>query len=72
MLISTISIKMYTNNPSKSGATVSYGNKIWNAKKEGFNRLSNFLLSLISFWLFILIFVRSFLYIRKHFWKKKE
>jgi DNA repair exonuclease SbcCD nuclease subunit len=69
--LSTISIEMYTNNASESGATVSISSKIWNAMKEGLNSLSNFMLSLLSIWPFILIFVGGFLFIRKRFFKKK-
>lgn len=70
--LSTITIEMYTSNPSESGATVSYGGKIWNAIKSGFNELSNFVLSLISIWPLILIFVGSFFFVRRRFIKKKE
>lgn len=70
--LSTISIGMYTSNPSESGATVSYGGKIWNSIKSGFNELSNFVLSLISIWPLILIFVLGFFLIRRRFVKKKE
>lgn len=69
--LSTITIEMYTNNPSESGATVSYGGKIWNSIKSGFNELSNFVLSMISIWPLILIFVGSFFFIRRRFFKKK-
>ena len=34
--MSTINIEIYTNNPSESGVTVSYGGKIWNEIKSGF------------------------------------
>ncbi len=69
--MSTINIEMYTNNPSQSGATVSYGGKIWNAIKSGFNGLSNFIVGIISIWPFILIFVLLFVFIRRRFFKKK-
>lgn len=70
--LSTITLEMYTNNPSESGVTVSYGGKIWNSIKSGFNELSNFVLSIISIWPLILIFVGSFFFIRRRFFKKKE
>ncbi|MFC4816295.1 MULTISPECIES: DUF4349 domain-containing protein [unclassified Flavobacterium] len=70
--MSTIQIEMYTKNASESGATVSYGSKIWNSIKEGFNGLSNFMLSIISIWPFILIFVGMFVFIKRRFFKKKE
>ncbi|GAA4761264.1 MULTISPECIES: DUF4349 domain-containing protein [Flavobacterium] len=69
--MSTINIQMYTYNASESGATVSYGGKIWNSIKEGFNGLSNFMLSIISIWPFILIFVGVFAFIKRRFFKKK-
>lgn len=69
--MSTISIEMYTNNASEAGATVSYGGKIWNSIKEGFYGLSNFVLSLISIWPLIAIFVTGFILIKKRFFKKK-
>jgi hypothetical protein len=70
--LSTISIEMYTLNPSESGATASYGGKIWNSMKEGFNGLSNFVLSIIGIWPFILIFVGVYLWARKRFLKKRN
>ena len=69
--MSTVNIQMYTYNASESGATVSYGGKIWNSLKEGFNGLSNFMLSIISIWPFILIFVGVFIFIKRRFFKKK-
>lgn len=70
--MSTIDIEMYTENPSQSGATVSYGGKIWNAIKSGFYGLSNFIVGIISMWPFILIFVLLFVLIKRRFFKKKE
>lgn len=70
--LSTIAIEMYTIDPSESGATDSYGSKIWNSIKEGFNGLSNFVLSIISIWPFILIFVGVYIWIRKRFLNKKN
>ena len=68
--MSTISIEMYTNNPSENGVTVSYGGKIWNEIKSGFNGLSSFLLGIISVWPFIIIFVVLFIFIKRRFKKK--
>ena len=68
--MSTITIEMYTNNASESGITVSYGSKIWNAIKSGFNGLSSFILGIISIWPFILIFVVLFVFIRRRIKKK--
>ena len=69
--MSTVNIQMYTYNASESGATVSYPGKIWNSIKTGFNGLSNFMLSIISIWPFILIFVGLFVFIKRRFFKKK-
>ncbi len=68
--MSTITIEMYTQNASESGATVSYGSKMWNSFKEGFFGISTFFLDLLQVWPFILIFVLLLIYIRKRFTKK--
>ncbi|WP_394758775.1 DUF4349 domain-containing protein [Flavobacterium sp.] len=70
--MSTVSIEMYTNNASQSGITVSYGGKIWNEIKSGFNGLSSFLLGIIGVWPFIIIFVLLFIFIKRRFKKKTE
>ena len=70
--MSTINIEMYTNNPSESGVTVSYGDKIWNEIKSGFNGLSSFLLGIIGIWPFIIIFVVLFIFIKRRFKKKTQ
>ncbi|THF47695.1 DUF4349 domain-containing protein [Flavobacterium supellecticarium] len=68
--MSTITIDMYTQNASESGATVSYGSKMWNSFKEGFFGISTFFLDLLQVWPFILIFVLLLVYIRKRLKKK--
>lgn len=68
--MSTISIEMYTENASESGATVSYGAKMWNSFKEGFFGISTFFLGLLQVWPFILIFVLLLMYLRKRYKKK--
>lgn len=68
--MSTVHLEMYTNNPSESGATVSYFGKMWNAVKSGGNNLATFLLGLLQIWPFILIFVVMILFIRRRFKKK--
>lgn len=70
--MSTVSIEMYTYNASESGITVSYGGKIWNEIKSGFNGLSSFLLGIIGVWPFIIIFVLLFIFIKRRFKKKTE
>ncbi|MBN9285409.1 MULTISPECIES: DUF4349 domain-containing protein [unclassified Flavobacterium] len=68
--MSTVTIEMYTNNASESGATVSYGSKMWNSFKEGFFGISTFFLGLLQVWPFIIIFVLLFVFIRRRFKKK--
>jgi hypothetical protein len=70
--MSTLSIEFYKNIESGGGSTVSYGSKMGNAIKSGFNSLSTFLLELLNIWPFILIFVIVFILIRKKIKKKKN
>lgn len=69
--MSTVTLEMYTNNPSESGATVSYFGKMGNALKDGFNNIATFFIGLLQLWPFILIFVVMILFIRRRFKKKK-
>lgn len=62
---STITLEIYKPVASQSGATVSYGTKIWNAIKDGFFSISNFFIGLIENWPIILILVGIYLFIRK-------
>lgn len=68
--MSTVHLEMYTNNPSESGATVSYFGKMGNALIEGFNSIATFFLGLLNVWPFILIFVMVIWFIRRRFKKK--
>jgi uncharacterized protein DUF4349 len=68
--MSTISLEMYTNNPTQSGATVSYFGKMGNALKGGFNNIATFFLGMLHVWPFILIFVAGFIFIRRRFRRK--
>lgn len=52
--LSTLEIEFYKNT-SESGITVSYGSKMWNAIKSGFNGLSMFFLGILHIWPFIII-----------------
>jgi hypothetical protein len=70
--MSTIHIEFYKNIESGGGTTVSYGSKMGNAIKSGFNSLSTFLLQLLNIWPFILIFVIVFIIIRKKIKKKRN
>jgi len=69
--MSTVNLEMYTNNPSESGATVSYFGKMGNALKGGFNNIATFFLGMLHVWPFILIFVVGFFFIRRRFRRKK-
>jgi hypothetical protein len=68
--LSTINIEFYKPLAQESGATVSYGTKIWNAIKSGFNSISNFFIGLLEIWPIILILVALFYFIRKRIKKR--
>ncbi len=68
---STVSIQMYTEIEQGSGTTISYGTKMWNAVKSGFNGLSGFFLIILNIWPFILILAVVLLFIRKKINKRK-
>lgn len=69
--LSTLNIEFYKS-ISESGVTVSYGNKMWNAVKSGFNGLSIFFLGLLHVWPFILILILAFLLVRRWYNKKNK
>ncbi|WP_330444026.1 DUF4349 domain-containing protein [Flavobacterium sp. C4GT6] len=69
---STVYIYFYKTVAEKQGATVSYGAKLVNALKSGFNSLSSFFIGLIQIWPFILIFVIVFILIRRRIKGKKQ
>lgn len=69
---STVYIYFYKTVAEKQGATVSYGAKLGNALKSGFNSLSSFFIGLIQIWPFILIFVIVFILIRRRIKRKKQ
>lgn len=68
---STITIEFYKTIAQKEGIKISYGSKIWNAIKSGFFSLSDFLVSIISVWPFIILFLAIAYFIRKRFKRKK-
>ena len=70
--MSTITIQFYKTVAAKNGVTVSYGSKIWNAIKSGFNGISSFFIGLIELWPFIVILVAVIYLIRKRFKKKRN
>ena len=69
---STVELSFYKTVAEREEATVSYGSKIGNALKSGFNSLSSFFIGLIQIWPFILIFVIAFILIRRRFRRKKQ
>ncbi|WP_345141248.1 DUF4349 domain-containing protein [Flavobacterium ginsengiterrae] len=69
---STVTIEFYKTIAEKEGVKISYGSKIWTAVKSGFFSLSDFLISLISIWPFIIIFCVLAYFIRKRFKRKKQ
>lgn len=69
---STITIEFYKTIAEKEGIKVSYGSKLWNAVKSGFFSLSDFLISLISIWPFVIIFCVLAYFIRKRLKRRKK
>lgn len=70
--MSTVNLSFYKTIAEKSGATVSYPAKIWNAIKSGFNGISSFFIWLIEVWPFIIILVALIYLVRKRFKKKNK
>lgn len=68
--LSTLNIEFYKLT-SESGVMVSYGTKMWNAIKSGFNGLSLFILGLLHIWPFILILIFVLFLIRRWYNKKQ-
>jgi hypothetical protein len=67
--LSTLDIEFYKLT-SETPITTSYGTKMWNAIKSGFNGISLFFLGLLHIWPFILILVIAGFFIKK--WIKKS
>ena len=67
--LSTINIEFYKLT-SESSVTVSYGAKMWNAIKSGFNGISLFFLGILHIWPFIIIVILLLFFIKK--WIKKK
>lgn len=70
--MSTVVIEFYKHTEKQAGATVSYGSKMWNAIKSGFNGISTFFIGVLYLWPFILIFVIVFILIRRRVRKKSN
>ncbi|WJJ97034.1 DUF4349 domain-containing protein [Algibacter luteus] len=67
--LSTLDIEFYKLT-SETPITTSYGTKMWNAIKSGFNGISIFFLGILHIWPFILILVFAGFLIKK--WLKKS
>lgn len=70
--MSTITIQMYTEKAHGTGTTISYGTKMWNAIKSGFNGLSSFFLGILNIWPFILILAIVFFIVRRKIHRKNS
>ena len=70
--LSTISVEFYKNVPTDGGVTTSYGTKIWNAFKSGFNNLSSFFIIILSIWPFIAILFAVVYFIKKRVTSKNK
>lgn len=68
--LSTVTIEFYKKVADADNATVSYGTKMWNAIKSGWNGISSFFIGLLHIWPFILILVAVIFFIRKKLKKK--
>ena len=68
--MSTITIEFYKTVAENEGATISYGSKIWNGIVSGFNSFSDFLISLISVWPFLIVWAVVIYGIKK--WLKRR
>ena len=68
---STLTVTFYKPT-TETGITISYGTKMWNALKAGFNGLSFFLFGLLTLWPFWIVAVAAILLIRMKFFRKKS
>ncbi|MDD2984868.1 DUF4349 domain-containing protein [Flavobacterium sp.] len=70
--LSTVNIEFYKKVAQSEDATVSYGSKMWNAVKSGWNGISSFFIGLLHIWPFILILVALIFVIKRQLKKKKQ
>lgn len=70
--LSTVNIEFYKTVAQSEAATISYGAKMWNAVKSGWNGISSFFIGLLHIWPFILILVALILVIKRQLRKKKQ
>ncbi len=69
--VSTISIYFYKIT-TDTGVTTSYGSKMWNAVKSGWNGISLFFLGLIYIWPFLLILIIFLFFLRRYLKRNKN
>lgn len=69
--MSTVSIEFYKVTAAEAGMTISYGSKMWNAIKSGFNAFSGFLIAVLYMWPFIVILVVLFFIFRRKLRNRK-
>lgn len=69
---STVTIEIYKTIAEKEGIKISYGSKLGNAIKSGFYTLSDLLLSLLSAWPFVILFVVFAYFIRRRLKRRKK
>jgi len=69
--LSTLNIEFYKQT-AETGVTVSYGTKMWNAVKSGFNGISLFFLGILYIWPFILIALIVIFFFRRWLHKKNK
>ncbi|WP_339611425.1 DUF4349 domain-containing protein [uncultured Planktosalinus sp.] len=68
---STIHVYFYKTT-TDTGVTTSYGQKMWNALKSGWNGISLFFLGLLHIWPFFVILLLAVFGVRKYLKKKKK
>lgn len=68
---STLNIHIYKRTTDR-GITTSYGQKMWNAIKSGWNGISLFFLGLLHIWPFFVILLLTIFGIRKYLKRKKK
>lgn len=69
---STVTVEFYKKEAVEITGTETYGSKMGDALKSGFNGLSGFFLGLLYMWPIILIFVIAYIIYRKKFKRKKN
>lgn len=69
---STITLDFYKPLAESSGATKSFGSKIWNALQSGFNSISSFFILLLEIWPFVVLFGIGIYFYKKRLRNKKD